>query len=220
MQAYLIHWNIGCMLHESQPFQSCSAICGAGRRVRWTRKSLSGSPQQDSSAAAPAQPNSDVSSDEALARELQRQLDAERWQHLDSAASGSGSNSSAAPAPAQPQPSAPAAPGLTPISSDSAAPVSSAPRPVVPVLPSAVTSPATQLPAPTLGQQPPPAGLAPTLLQSLGALGGSEPCGGCGKPVRMWQTHASTGARRFHSWCLTCAHCRQQIQVPKVHRLY
>ena len=187
--------------------------------MRWTRKSLSGSPQQDSSAAAPAQPNADISSDEALARELQRQLDAERWQHLDSASHGGGRDSSTAPATAQPQPSAPAAPGLTAFSPYSAAPVSSAPRPVVPVLPSAATSPATQLPPPTLGQQPPPAGPAPTLLQSLGALGGSEPCSGCGKPVRMWQAHASTGARRFHSWCVTCAHCRQQIQVPGMHTL-
>jgi hypothetical protein len=187
--------------------------------MRWTRKSLSGSPQQDPSAAAPSQPNADVSSDEALARELQRQLDAERWQHLDSASSGAGRNSSAAPTQAQPQPSAPAAPGLAACSPASAAPVNKAPRPFVPVSPSAATSPATQLPPPTLGQQTPPAGLAPTLLQSLGALGGSEPCGGCGKPVRMWQTHASTDARRFHSWCLTCAHCRQQIQVPRVQEL-
>lgn len=182
--------------------------------MRWTRKSLSGSPQQDSSAAAPAQPDADVSNDEALARELQQQLDAERRQHH-SASNGGGRNSSAAPVPAQPQPSAPAAPGFAARSPGSAAPVSNGPQPVMPMSPSAATRPATQLPAPTLGQQPPPSGLTPMLLQSLGALGGSEPCGGCGKPVRMWQTHASTGARRFHSWCLTCAHCRQQIQVPR-----
>lgn len=73
--------------------------------------------------------------------------------------------------------------------------------------------PAAPTPAPvTMNQRP--GGLATGgMLQSLGALGGSEACGGCGKPVRLWQGFASAGDRRFHTWCLKCAGCGQLIQV-------
>ncbi len=153
-------------------------------------------------------PAADTASDEELARRLQEQLNAEQW----------GLSDGGRPASSFSRPGGQGQLGGIewPPSGDgggftAAQPPSSA---GTPANNAGSRPPPAPTPAPvTMGQRP-AGGLATGgMLQSLGALGGSEACGGCGKPVRLWQGYASAGDRRFHTWCLKCAGCGQQIQV-------
>ena len=228
--------------------------------MRWTRTSPSqpllpgSSPTAEPRApaapaaqtpAGPLAPSSaieDTSSDEALARELQQQLDAQQWGGTSAGDSGTGGSSGGGGAVAQPSadelqqrhsgagnshgsvalahnaPSPVNPPAhfadLPPMRrTGSGAPSAPPPTPVSP--PTDGITQGSQPGSVTLGQRPGgDGGGRAGMLSSLGAaMGGVDACGGCGKPVRLWQAHAAAGGCKYHSWCLACAQCGQQIQV-------
>ena len=208
------------LIDEDEQLRLALAISAAeARGDTWVATSNSSAPQLPSFPSlrprsadwAPVFPPDDgTAGDELLARQLQEQLDLEQGPGSSPTGRATSSHSPARGAPSIPTPTEPSRdkdsgttyqPLTAPLGSPSG-------------LDGHLVTPPKGVPAGPAPRHPPSTALSAGLSRAPPTL---NACGGCGKAVRPWHgTYAVADGRKWHTWCLQCAHCKQPIQVRGV----